>query len=511
LNNRKGAAIPNSSNGAAASTGARRAKIICTIGPSCNTEPMLRELMRLGMDVARLNFSHGSHEEHARNIDRLRRAALREQRTICILQDLQGPKIRTGRLKDHLPVTLKSGTRVTITPQNVDGNSSVISTTFPDLAREVAPGGRILLSDGLIELRIVRVRGKDVECNVVNGGVLGEHKGINLPGTALSIPALTKKDFADLKFGLNHGVDIVAFSFVRSAKDVELAKQFIARHGSDVPVIAKLEKPQAVEHLQEILAAADGVMVARGDLGVEMPPEQVPVIQKTIIRRAADWRKPVITATQMLESMIENPRPTRAEASDVANAVFDGSDAVMLSAETASGRYPREAVTMMAKIITEAERSLRDFSTPRRRRERHALTIAETICESVSHAAEDLHMGAIAVFTESGNTARMISKYRPRAVVYAFSHLASVCNRMNLYWGVRPVQREQARSAENMLAAAEQELLRRGAIRAGDVLGVIAGTRMASGSTNFFRLHTVTAEESRRSQESRLGLTRRRQ
>jgi pyruvate kinase len=360
-------------------------------------------------------------------------------------------------------------------------------------------------------LRVVRVRGKNVECEVVNGGVLGEHKGINLPGVALSIPALTKKDFADLKFGLDHGVDVVALSFVRSAKDVELAKQFIARHSSDVPVIAKLEKPQAVEHLQEILQAADGVMVARGDLGVEMPPEQVPVIQKNIIRRAAEWRKPVITATQMLESMIENPRPTRAEASDVANAVFDGSDAVMLSAETASGRYPREAVSMMSRIVLEAESSLRDFSTPRRRRERHALTIAETICESISHAAEDLHMGAIAVFTESGNTARMISKYRPRAVVYAFSHLATVCNRMNLYWGVRPVQHGRARSAEDMLAAAEQELLRQGSIRVGDVLGVVAGTQMASGSTNFFRLHTVTADEARRTEKSGRGLTRRRE
>jgi pyruvate kinase len=486
----------------------RRAKIICTIGPSSNTEPTLRELMRLGMDVARLNFSHGSHEEHARNIERLRRAALREKRTICILQDLQGPKIRTGPLKNHAPVTLKTGARVTITAQKIEGSASVLSTTFQGLAREVQKGTSILLSDGLIELRVERVRGGDVECEVVNGGMLGEHKGINLPGVALSIPALTEKDRADLKFGLRHGVDAVAISFVRSAKDVAMAKELIAKEGSDIPVIAKLEKPQGVDALEQILQIADGVMVARGDLGVEMPPEQVPVIQKHIIRRASEWRKPVITATQMLESMIENPRPTRAEASDVANAVFDGTDAVMLSAETATGKFPRETVAMMAKIVVEAERNLRDFTAPRRRRERHALTVAETICEAVSHAAEDLHMAAIAVFTESGNTARMISKYRPRATVYAFSHLEAVCNLMNLYWGCIPVRNEQARSAEHMLLAAEQELLRKGRIQAGDVVGVVAGTKMASGSTNFFRLHTVTPEEV---QNPRKALTHRRQ
>ena len=288
-------------------------------------------MMRLGMDVARLNFSHGTHPEHARNIARLRRAAKQENRTICILQDLQGPKIRTGRLKDHEPVLLKTGSLVTITPRDVSGTPTLISTTFQGLAQEVRPGSRILLSDGLIELRVTQVRGSDVECEVVNGGMLAEHQGINLPGAALSIPALTGKDRADLEFGLKHGVDMVALSFVRSAADVRSVKEIIAgENGSDVPVIAKLEKPQALKRLEEIFEAADGVMVARGDLGVEMPAEKVPVIQKYVIRRAADWRKPVIIATQMLESMIENPRPTRAEASDVANAVFDGTDAVML-------------------------------------------------------------------------------------------------------------------------------------------------------------------------------------
>jgi pyruvate kinase len=478
-------------------TSPRRGKIICTVGPASNSEAMLRDLLRLGMDVARLNFSHGSHEDHARNIARIRKAARKEGRTVCILQDLQGPKIRTGRLKSHEPVLLKTGTQVTITPKDVAGTPTLIGTTFQGLGREVVRGARILLSDGLIELRVLSVQGEDVECDVVNGGLLGEHHGINLPGVALTIPALTEKDRKDLDFGLKHDVDLVAISFVRSASDVREVKQLILAHGGDVPVIAKLEKPQALEQLEEIFEAADGVMVARGDLGVEMLPEQVPVIQKHVIRRAAEWRKPVIIATQMLESMIENPRPTRAEASDVANAIFDGTDAVMLSAETASGQYPREAVAMMSRIVVEAEHNMTSYSEPRRRRNRHPLVVAEAICESIAHAAEDLPMGAIAVFTETGNTARMISKYRPKVCIYAFSHTGPVCNRMNLLWGVHPVQRrESARSAEDMVNTAERELLREGQLKPGDVLGVVAGTQMASGSTNFMRLHTVTAQSS---------------
>ncbi len=478
-----------------ASPTTRRAKIICTIGPACNSEAAMRDLLRLGMDVGRLNFSHGSHEDHARNIERLRRAAEKENRTVCILQDLQGPKIRTGRLERHEPVELKSGSTVTITPRDIVGTAARISTTFPDLASELAPGARVLLRDGLIELRVRTVRGSDIVCDILNGGMLGEHQGINLPGTALSIPALTEKDRKDLEFGLKHGVDAVALSFVRSAADVNMVRRIVAGRGSDTPLIAKLEKPQAIDHLEEILEACDGVMVARGDLGVEMAPEKVPVIQKHVIRRAAQWRKPVITATQMLESMIDNPRPTRAEASDVANAIFDGSDSVMLSAETASGHYPREAVAMMSRIVIEAESNMGEFTLPRRRRDRHGLSIAETICESIAHAAEDLPMGAIAVFTETGNTARMISKYRPQAAIYAFTHNATVAQRTNLYWGVNPVKCAQPVSTDGMVDMAEEELLSRSLLKSGDVLGVVAGTRQASGSTNFMRLHTVTAEE----------------
>jgi pyruvate kinase len=278
---------------------------------------------------------------------------------------------------------------------------------------------------------------------------------------------------------------------VRTAEDVRAAKQRIAELGYNVPVIAKLEKPQAIEHLEEILETADAVMIARGDLGVELPPEKVPVIQKHVIRKAAEWRKPVITATQMLESMVENPRPTRAEASDVANAIFDGTDAVMLSAETASGKYPRETVAIMSRIVVEAERNMQEDGYRRRRRHRR-VSIAEAVCESIAHAAEDLEMGAIAVFTETGNTARLISKYRPCTEVFAFSRVGTVCNRLNLLWGVRPVSCQKARSTEAMVATAETELLRRKRVKPGDVIGVVAGTQRASGSTNFMRLHVVT-------------------
>jgi pyruvate kinase len=474
---------------------ARRAKIICTIGPACHDEAAMRDLLRLGMDVGRLNFSHGTHEDHARNIARLRSAAEKENRSICILQDLQGPKIRTGRLDRHEPISLETGSTVVITPRDIAGTPTRISTTFPDLAREVVAGARILLRDGLIELRVRSVRDGDVVCDVLNGGMLGEHQGINLPGTALSIPAMTEKDRKDLEFGLKHGVDAVALSFVRSAADVNMVREIVAGLGRDIPLIAKLEKPQAIDHLEEILEVVDGVMVARGDLGVEMAPEKVPVIQKHVIRRCAVWRKPVITATQMLESMIENPRPTRAEASDVANAIFDGTDSVMLSAETASGRYPREAVAMMSRIVIEAESNMGEFTQPRRRRDNHGLSVAETICESIAHAAEDLPMGAIAVFTESGNTARMISKFRPQAPIYAFTHVASVVQRANLFWGVHPIRCGHAPSTDEMVQVAERELLARGVLKPGAVLGVVAGTQQSSGSTNFMRLHTVTAQE----------------
>ena len=474
----------------------RRAKIVCTIGPASDTEEMMRELMLRGMNVARLNFSHGSHEDHARVIRRLRKVAAELGRTICILQDLQGPKIRTGRLTDRMAVALQTSQTITITPKDIMGTANLISTTYQDLAQDVKPGEHILLSDGRIELVVKEVSSEDVICEVLNGGMLGEHQGINLPGTNVSIPSITKKDEADLAFGVQQSVDLVAISFVRTADDVVRSRRAIVAHGGDAPVIAKLEKPQAIENLEAILEVANGVMVARGDLGVEVAPEKVPLIQKHVIRRALDFRKPVITATQMLESMTESPRPTRAEASDVANAILDGTDAVMLSGETAVGKFPRETVEMMARIVATAEAHAIDRLLPEHRPERR-LSIAETICESMAHAAQDLNIRAIAVFTETANSARMLSKYRPAADIYAFTRFEAVCNRMNLLWGVTPLRCPTELSAAQMAEFAEQELLRRRVLSPGDVFGLIAGTTSTSGATNLMRLITAGQDQAK--------------
>ncbi len=472
----------------------RRAKIVATLGPASNNEQSFRQLVRAGLDVARLNFSHGIHAEKLKLIEMVREVARTEEKSICILADLQGPKIRTGKLVDGIPVQLEAGQTLTITPRDILGTSTLIATTFVTLAENLEPGSRILLSDGLIELSVLRVDGGDVECSVINGGLLGEKKGINLPGIPVRVPSLTEKDEIDLEFAVGAGVDAIAVSFVRTADDVRHVKDRIAALGADTWVIAKLEKPQAIENLESILEIADGVMVARGDLGVEMPPEKVPAIQKHVIRRAAEYRKPVITATQMLESMIENPRPTRAEASDVANAIYDGTDAVMLSAETAAGKYPVEAVKMMAKIVVETETQMRESSidTPVLAQHGHAhLSIAETICESMAHAAEDLDISAIAVFTESGATARQLSKYRPRPQIYALSSVEVVINRMTMLWGVLPILCAKNYTTEQMVTEAERMLEEKGFVHARQIIGIVAGTRTKSGSTNFLRLHVL--------------------
>jgi pyruvate kinase len=471
---------------------ARRAKIVATLGPASSSEDMFRQLVRAGLDVARLNFSHGSHEQKAELIAMVRKVAREEGKPICILGDLQGPKIRTGTLVDHKPVLLEAGKRLTITPEKVEGTAERVSTVFPTLAENLKPGDRILLSDGLIELHVVELRGADVVTEIVNGGLLGEKKGINLPGVPIKVPSLTEKDEEDLEFALKHGVDIIAVSFVQTAGDVRYVKRRVTALGSEAWVVAKLEKPQAVDHLDSILEAADAIMVARGDLGVEMPPEKVPAIQKHIIRRAAEYRKPVITATQMLESMIENPRPTRAEASDVANAIYDGSDAVMLSAESAAGKYPVESVAMMAKIVAETETQMRLL--PRATtigQHRKSLNIPETICECMAHSAQDLDLAAIAIFTETGNTARLLSKYRPDAPIYAMSPFEEVVNRCVLLWGTHPIQCDRFKDTDRLVEMAEDTLEHGGFVHPKDVVGIVGGTATRTGATNFMRLHLI--------------------
>ena len=449
-------------------------------------------MIRAGLNVCRLNFSHGKPQDHKKFVDLIREINDQHKTNVAILADLQGPKIRTGTLEGGRPVMLQAGEQLVITPERIEGTAQRVSTVFTTLAENLQPGDQILLSDGLIELRVLELRGSDVVTHIVNGGMLGEKKGINLPGVQIKVPSLTEKDETDLEFALKAGVDAVAVSFVQTADDVRYVKRRIAAWGFDQWVIAKLEKPQAVDHLDSIIEAADGIMVARGDLGVELPPEKVPAIQKHIIRRAAEYRKPVITATQMLESMIENPRPTRAEASDVANAVYDGTDAVMLSAESAAGKYPVEAVAMMCKIVEETERQMRDEPQPGSPFQRgKSLSIPETICECMAHSAQDMDLAAIAIFTESGNTARLLSKYRPDAPIYALSPFEPVVNRAMMLWGTMPILVDRFDGTDKLVGVAERLLLASGFVKPQQVLGIVAGTATRTGATNFMRLHLV--------------------
>ena len=458
----------------------RKAKIVCTLGPATRSPEMIRALVDAGMDVARLNFSHGTREDHAQAFQTLRNMEQDTGRPLAILQDLSGPKIRTGRLRGGRPVQLKAGSSLTLTSDDVIGNVLLVHVTYPGLAQDVRRGDRILLSDGLIELRVESARGSEVRCRVVNGGELGERKGVNLPGVKLRVGAMTAKDYEDLAFGLELGVDYVALSFVRSAADVRALKEAIAKAGKNVPVLAKLEKPEAIKHLEEILTIADGVMVARGDLGVEMAPECLPVVQKQIIERSIAHQKPVITATQMLESMTTNPRPTRAEASDVANAVFDGTSALMLSAETSTGKYPVETVQMMDRIVREAEAHTRAQSGKRRRERQNHRTIEEAMCENVAHTTQVMPVKAIVVFTNSGESARFISSRRPDPPIYAFCHGRPVERRLKLYWGVEPRSISFEGDIDTVIEAAERTLRKEKLVRKGDIIASAAGTPFGS-------------------------------
>jgi pyruvate kinase len=479
----------------------RRTKIVCTIGPATNSEEQLERLMRAGMNVARLNFSHGTQNEHAIAIERIRAISTRLGCSVAILQDLQGPKIRTGALQGGQPVKLVDGSNLTITTRPIVGDAQTISTTYKGLPQDVQAGDRILLDDGLIELRVLGCNETGVQCQVIHGGLLNEHKGINLPGVAVSAPALTEKDREDLRFGLMHDVDYVALSFVRKPEDVLEAKQFVRqnlsqRHGRRVevspPLIAKLEKPDAIAQLDEILDVVDGVMVARGDLGVEMPPEKVPMIQKRIISKCNDLGLPVITATQMLESMITNPRPTRAEASDVANAILDGTDAVMLSAETATGAYPIEAVQMMVRIALETEAGDRTARQPQCKR----LTQAHAVSHAARALAEEVSVQAIVVFTRSGTSAHLISKDRPRTPILAYTPSEHVYHRLALWWGVWPHHIPIRGTTEDLIAVVDKSLRDDKLVQHGEHVVIMGGLPVASQArTNFVKLHRVGDEK----------------
>ena len=468
--------------------GGRRAKIVATLGPATDSEAMLEWLLQAGLDVVRLNFSHGTRAQHADRIRRVRAAAERLGQPLAIMQDLQGPKIRTGTMVGGKPVELESGAELRITTRPVAGTAACVSTTYPELPRDCRPGDTLLLNDGRIRLTVLECRPDEVRAQIVDGGPLGEHKGINLPGVAVSAPALTEKDKEDLQFGLAEGVDYVALSFVREAADVHQARTFMEQRGGAVPLIAKLEKPQAIEHLDAILAASDGVMVARGDLGVELPPEEVPPLQKTIIRKANRRGIPVITATQMLESMVQEPTPTRAEASDVANSIWDGTDAVMLSAESAVGAFPIQAVEMMHRIVVRAEAADRREELDERQRMNHARAISY----AARSLAEDLEVAAIVAFTRTGRTAQLLSQSRPRVPIYAFTQNPVVYRRLALWWGVTPIMGELATDSEALIEEMERALLARGAVAGGDLLVVVGSLPFRQGvHTNFVKLHTA--------------------
>jgi pyruvate kinase len=473
----------------------RRARIVATIGPASQDEVTLQGLIEAGMDVARMNFSHGTHDNHAVVYNRLRTLSSRLGRPITIMQDLQGPKIRIGEIENG-QVELKAGQPLTLTTQKVLGNAQMIGVDFAGLPKAVQPGGRILLDDGALELSVVGVSGDLVQTQVTTGGVLKPHKGVNLPWAHLKVPALTHKDEADLEFGLKLGVDVVAVSFVRNAENIKTVRSKIeklAPHRSDIYIVAKLERPEALANLEAIIDASDGVMVARGDLGVEMSPETVPIAQKRIIQSANQRTRIVITATQMLESMIHNPRPTRAEASDVANAIFDGTDAVMLSGETAAGKYPVQAVKMMHEIVCQAENHLPEWG-------RWAGLPEPGHCDDdtyfTSRAARDLardrNVAALAVFTDSGRAARLLSKQRPQVPILAFTPEIETYRRLNLYWGVTPHFVPRVDTIEEMLRVVEEAMLSRGSIQPGQQVVLICGYPItANRPTNLAMLHTV--------------------
>jgi pyruvate kinase len=467
----------------------RRTKIVCTIGPASMAEGIVEQMVRAGMDVARLNFSHGTHADHRLVIERIRSVEARVGKPVAILQDLQGPKIRLGVFEGG-GASLRRGDPFLLTTLPVGGSAQRASISYEGFARDVKPGDRVLVDDGRIQLEVEGVDGEEVRCRVEVGGVVRDHKGVNLPRTALRLPALTEKDREDLEFGLRHGVDYVGVSFVRSAADVLEVREFVNEHRSDAQVVAKLERPEALGCLDEILAATTAVMVARGDLGVEMPLEEVPVAQKEIMRKARLARTPIIVATQMLESMISAPRPTRAEVSDVANAILDGTDAVMLSAESATGAYPVEAVRTLERIIRRTEAAFPPATMDRPRR--GEVSFPQAISDAAAFSVQALQARAIVAFTQSGYTARLIAQDRPPVPILAFAPTERVRRRLALDWGVYPRIVKRHAAIDEMIREIEASLLADRTVRYNDILIFVAGAPLGvRGTINLMKLHRV--------------------
>jgi pyruvate kinase len=466
-----------------------RTKILCTIGPATGSPKMIRRLIKEGMDGARLNFSHGSHEDHIKLFKTIRKISERLGAFIPIVQDLQGPKIRVGNLSQP-EIRLKRGNRVRITTKDIDGTAEILPTTYKDLPKDVKKNNTILLDDGLIRLTVERVDKDSVLCKITEGGIIKPNKGINLPGIAISSPSLTKKDHEDLKLGLSLGFDYVALSFVRSPDDIKLLRRIMRKYDKAVPIIAKIEKSEAVDSIEEVIREADAIMVARGDLGVEIPSQDVPLIQKMIINKCNRIGKPVITATQMLESMINNPTPTRAETSDVANAVLDGTDVVMLSAETSIGKYPVAAVKTMNSILQKTEAAL-TFSY-KQQREPQGDPAAEAVGRAACVLSEQVGAAAIVPVTHGGTTARILAKYRPRAIILAATANKDTAHRLNLVWGVQPLLVSRLADTDTTLDNIEHEIANSRKVKKGNYVVYTAGMPMRiMGKTNMLKVSKI--------------------
>ncbi|WP_019640316.1 pyruvate kinase [Paenibacillus fonticola] len=470
----------------------RKTKIVCTIGPSSESLENTKKLIMAGMNVARLNFSHGDFEEHGNRIKVIRQASEELGKSIAILLDTKGPEIRTGKLKEE-PIELVQDEFITLTTEEILGDKDRISITYQNLPHDVEVGSTILIDDGLIGLTVVDIQGTEIKCRVINGGPIKSKKGVNIPGVDISLPGITEKDANDILFGIEQGIDFVAASFVRKASDVLEIRQLLERNNAThIQIISKIENQQGIDNLDEILEVSDGLMVARGDLGVEIPAEDVPLAQKKMIEKCNRVGKPVITATQMLDSMQRNPRPTRAEASDVANAIFDGTDAIMLSGETAAGRYPVESVLTMSRIAEKAESALeyREFFIKQSNAQQ--TTVTEAISQSVANSALELNAKAIITSTETGYTARMVSKYRPKAPIIAVTTQDQTLRRLALNWGVTPVKGIVASSTDEMFDKAMKGGLDSGLVKEGDLVVITAGVPLGrSGSTNLVKIGQV--------------------
>ncbi|PGZ96570.1 pyruvate kinase [Bacillus pseudomycoides] len=474
----------------------RKTKIVCTIGPASESIEKLEQLIGAGMNVCRLNFSHGSHEEHGARIESIREAAKKTGKTIAILLDTKGPEIRTHDFVDG-QAELKTGAEVVISTEQVLGTAEKFSVTYAGLYDDVDTGSRILIDDGLIELEVIGKENGDIRTKVLNSGLVKNKKGVNVPNVSIKLPGITEKDVQDIIFGIGQNVDFIAASFVRKASDVLEIRELLEAHGAQhIQIIPKIENQEGIDNIDSILEVSDGLMVARGDMGVEIPPEEVPLVQKRLIKKCNVLGKPVITATQMLDSMQRNPRPTRAEASDVANAIFDGTDAIMLSGETAAGLYPLEAVQMMANIAIRVEKSLQYEDMFRKRLKEQSSTITDAISQSVAHTAIALDVAAIVAPTESGHTAKMISKYRPKSPIVAVTSNEQVCRRLALAWGVQAyMAEEKAKSTDEMLETAIQTAMDTGLVGLGDTVVITAGVPVAeTGTTNLMKIHVVGEE-----------------